>query len=357
MTLNSPQKRAQNTALQTYTKPIGGLDFKIKLDGFGEDGKDRITLFDDNQAAYKLFETFLRNIANSSPETAKTYYYFLRGFLYYASQQSLSLDQIEHEHCQDYIDLYKARNKKEDRRREPDPTAMFSTVKRLMKWYVEHEIIESDPTRRIAIKSRTPEYGYTQPVTMDDIKRMLDTIGELKALNTQASRDKCLIATLSYTGLRISALLGCRVSDLTRLNEGYAVLAVREKGQEERLVPVIPECLAYIDAHIEHCALSLSDFLFQRIFKGGRLSGQAITRNATRKMLIKRAEASGIDTSTTRITNHTFRATFATNYLRAGGDINFAKRTLGHKSIDTTNRYDHRELMELAKDIAEKMGS
>jgi len=56
-------------------------------------------------------------------------------------------------------------------------------------------------------------------------------------------------------------------------------------------------------------------------------------------MLQRRALAAGLQT---RITNHTFRATGITEYLRAGGKVEIAQRMANHESSRTTGLYDRR---------------
>jgi integrase len=40
-----------------------------------------------------------------------------------------------------------------------------------------------------------------------------------------------------------------------------------------------------------------------------------------------------------RVSFHTFRHTFAVSYLRAGGNLYYLARVLGHSSVKTTERY------------------
>lgn len=332
----------------------------IKLDGFGEHKDKRITVFDDNEPALKLLESFLKNVGNKSTQTAVTYFAFLRGFLFHISQLSLTLDQVTHDDCQSYIDYYISKNGKRDNNgnlienAKPDVVPMFSAVRRLFRWYLAHGIIETDPTALIEVKSPDRDVGATKPITMADVDRMLENCKTLEKHKHQASRDRCLIMTLSRTGLRITALLGCLVSDVGRLKDGYGTLSVTEKGNKVRLVPLIPIAMQYIEDHIEICKLKPADPLFQRIYRGDGLSGKAVSRDGTRKMLIKRAAAAGITAD--RITNHTFRATFATEYLNEGGDIAFARDMMGHSSVDITSRYDHRDIMDIAHDICKRLG-
>lgn len=277
------------------------------------------------------------------------------------------MSDIIHEDCQDYIDFYIEKNNRPEHKRSPDAGPMFAAVKKLMSWYADFDVVEKNPTAKITLPARREEYGQTNPITLDDVWEMVEIIDqekitalELKAEEkphklrvNQWSRDRCLILTLTYTGLRISALLGTRVSDIIRTGDGHGALRVCEKGEVYRNVPLIPLALSELDLHMEICGLNGTDYLFQRLYRGDVLSGNNVTRRGTRLMLIERAKAANVKAE--KITNHTFRATFGTHYLRAGADINQVKRMLGHKSTDTTSKYDHRDEEELSRDIAAKM--
>jgi len=61
-----------------------------------------------------------------------------------------------------------------------------------------------------------------------------------------------------------------------------------------------------------------------------------MVRNAQRdfKVLCERLGIAGVRTSF-----HTLRHTFAVNYLKAGGNLYYLQRILGHSSITTTEKY------------------
>ncbi len=47
----------------------------------------------------------------------------------------------------------------------------------------------------------------------------------------------------------------------------------------------------------------------------------------------------GLKISGARVSFHTFRHTFALSYLRAGGNLFYLSRILGHTSVTTTEKY------------------
>jgi integrase/recombinase XerD len=132
------------------------------------------------------------------------------------------------------------------------------------------------------------------------------------------------------TGIRVSEMLTLRRDDVDFDN---LILKVFGKGRKERLVPFSPE-------------LRKRTFRFdqQRAKKGIRGDGvfdgfegtQWEKRNATASLYVLQDKL-----GLTRFGWHRLRHTFATNYLRHGGDIVRLSMVLGHTQITTTQRYLH----------------
>ena len=76
---------------------------------------------------------------------------------------------------------------------------------------------------------------------------------------------------------------------------------------------------------------------------GGRgrkhLTGERMTRQDARRMIVRRALKAGI---ITRLGCHTFRATGITLYLLNGGLLEYAQQMAAHESARTTKLYDRR---------------
>ena len=64
-----------------------------------------------------------------------------------------------------------------------------------------------------------------------------------------------------------------------------------------------------------------------------------LTRSGIQQMLRRYGKQAGING--VRCSPHTFRHTFAKNYLLNGGDIYSLKAILGHNTFDMVNEYLH----------------
>src|SRR4051794_22902240 len=81
--------------------------------------------------------------------------------------------------------------------------------------------------------------------------------------------------------------------------------------------------------------------LFRTLGGRGRkqLTGDRMTRQDARRMIVRRALQAGI---ITRLGCHTFRATGITVYLLKGGLLKSAQKMAAHESAPTTKLYDRR---------------
>lgn len=144
------------------------------------------------------------------------------------------------------------------------------------------------------------------------------------------ARVHVLTLVILDTGLRISETLNLRTSDIDFDN---LVVRVFGKGQKERLVPFSPELRRRLFRFQQLRAKKgiPSEFLFSG-FEGTRME----KRNATTSLYLMQDKL-GLP----RFGFHRLRHTFATEYLRHGGDVVRLSRILGHTQVTTTMRYVH----------------
>ena len=132
------------------------------------------------------------------------------------------------------------------------------------------------------------------------------------------------------TGLRISEALNLRDAGIDCDN---LILKVLGKGQKERLVPFSPELRKRIYRFMQLKTKKgiRSEFIFAG-FDDARWEKR--NSSASLHLLLRRL---GLPT----FGWHRLRHTFATNYLRQGGDIVRLSMVLGHTQVTTTQRYLH----------------
>ena len=165
---------------------------------------------------------------------------------------------------------------------------------------------------------------------------------------------RALIGLMVYSFARIGAATAMRVEDVYEKQRRLWV-RLHEKGGKRHEMLCHDNLEAWLHAYIDGCGLAgqPKGGLFRTIGRGtGQLSDTPLTCQDARAMVRRRAEAAGIST---RIGNHTFRATGITAYLKAGGTLERAAAMANHSSTRTTQVYDRRA-EEMSLDEVERIG-
>jgi integrase/recombinase XerD len=144
-----------------------------------------------------------------------------------------------------------------------------------------------------------------------------------------------MLETLYSCGLRVSELVGLKISDLF-FEEGF--IKITGKGNKQRFVPVGGATIKYITSYVNlirvHYAVQKGheDTLF--LNRRGKQLTRAMIFTIIKELALK------INLNKT-ISPHTFRHSFATHLLENGADLRSIQLMLGHESITTTEVYMH----------------
>jgi len=157
----------------------------------------------------------------------------------------------------------------------------------------------------------------------------------------KGKRDRAILATLLYHGLRRGELCKLRVEDYRFQIGGAPHLFVEGKGDKERYVPLHEFAAELIDEYLDAAGHGDdgSGALF-RPLRNSRGSGmdKAITPDGVYKLVQHYSATLGV-----RIKVHSLRATAATNALTHDADLAKVQEWLGHANISTTRLYDKRD--------------
>ena len=151
------------------------------------------------------------------------------------------------------------------------------------------------------------------------------------------ARNAAVLTLLYACGLRISEAVG-----LTLRESRTDPLVIIGKGNRTRIVPLLAQARAAIDAYVDLCPFPLKENepMF-RGAKGGPLSARII------QLLIERMRgALGLPETATP---HALRHSFATHLLGNGADLRVIQELLGHASLSSTQIYtevDRAHLLE-----------
>jgi site-specific recombinase XerD len=213
-------------------------------------------------------------------------------------------------------------------------------LKSFFRFLVEEERLVRDP----ALPLRTPKKREALPdvLTMSELERLLaqPSRGDVweRHFPGKPERDRLLLAVMAYGGLRRSELLGLEWDDV---DLSRRLLRVRKaKGGRQRTIPIHP-ALAPLFAEYYATRVPLSE---QAVFVG--VQGKPLKYTQLGQTFRHYVEASGLD-ARKRVTPHTLRHVFASELLRAGANLRQIQELLGHKHLDSTQRYTRVNAHEL----------
>jgi integrase len=146
-------------------------------------------------------------------------------------------------------------------------------------------------------------------------------------------RDTALIAVMLGAGLRRSEVADLLVSHVQQREGRWIIVDLVGKHGRVRSVPIAGWIKAATDRWTGMASIS-SGHLFRPVNKGDRLCGEQMTAQAVYNTVAAYAAQMGIT-----LAPHDMRRTFAQLARKADAPIEQIQLTLGHASIQTTERY------------------
>jgi len=207
---------------------------------------------------------------------------------------------------------------------------IISGIRSFFKYCLLESITRQDPTLLL----ETPKMSRALPdfLSVEEINQIVEAIDLSKP---EGERNRAILETMYSCGLRVSELVGLRISSLY---PDLGIIKVIGKGDKERLIPIGDTALKFIRIYREQIRVHSSvkkgndDILFLNR-RGAGLSRQMIfilIKNLVREAGIKKT-----------VSPHTFRHSFATHLVEGGADLRAVQEMLGHESITTTEIYTH----------------
>lgn len=274
------------------------------------------------------FVIFCRVERRLADETCRAYERDVRACLEFLRTQDVqTLDQARTPHLRRFL--------ADEATRRPAPSSQARTVAAVrcfFRFCVESEYLERDPAHVL----RTPKKREALPDVLDrrELSRLMDAPareGVWQRMHAgKVERDRLLLALFAYGGLRRSELLGLDLDDVDL--ERRLIRVRRAKGGRQRVVPIHPGLMALFSAYLAVRPRSGDPALFVGV-QGSRLSATTLATTFRRY-----ARAAGV-TERKRVTPHTLRHVFATELLSAGANLRQIQELLGHRHLDSTQRY------------------
>ncbi|NDA71732.1 MAG: site-specific tyrosine recombinase XerD, partial [Betaproteobacteria bacterium] len=249
-----------------------------------------------------------------SPATRLAYRRDLLAFTRFLDQSGCSRELLHarHEDLLAYIASRHSDSKASSANRR------LSCLRRYYGWLMQRGLRKDDPSAGIRSARQSPRFPKT--LAEEQVEALLtapDTAGLL------GLRDRAMLETLYATGLRVSELVGLRVSEVSMRD---AVLRVIGKGNKQRLVPLGEEALHWVqqwlaDGRSRLLAGKSSDVLFPTA------KGEPMSRQRFWVLIKQYAIRAGIQAA---LSPHGLRHAFATHLLNHGADLRVVQLLLGH---------------------------
>lgn len=219
---------------------------------------------------------------------------------------------------------------------------IISGIKAFYKYLLLEDIIRQDPTQLIeAPKTRRQ---LPDVLSFDEIEQI---IGKVKAGTPEGQRNRAILETMYSCGLRVSEVINLKISQL-HFDAGF--IRVVGKGDKERLVPIGPDAIKYINIYKEEIRVHVPIKKGQEDILFLNRRGSALTRVMIFLVIKDLTAAAGINK---QVSPHTFRHSFATHLVEGGADLRAVQEMLGHESITTTEIYTHLDREYLRTELVE----
>jgi len=283
-----------------------------------------------SRASYRFLEFFTAQIRN--PHTRRAYARAAAEFFDWLAAKGVArLEAIESVHVATYIEeLQRARS-------APTAKLRLAALRHLFDWMVIGQIM-TNPAAAVRGPRHVVRRGKTPVLDPAEARQLIDAIDTTTVIGL---RDRALIGLMVYSFARIGAAIGRRVEDVYTQNRRLWV-RLHEKAGKQHAMPCHHNLETYLHEYIEGAALASEPkvLLFQSYsLATGQLTGNPLPQANAYAMIQRRARVAGI---TTKIGNHTFRATGVTAYLKNGGTLERAAAMANHASTRTTQLYDRR---------------
>jgi len=276
-------------------------------------------------ATISSFLTYVKVEKGLSSNTVSAYRRDLVKFDVFAQKRKLSLEAVSRDDLVDFLaSLY--RMKLESR----TVARHLVTLRNFFRFAQIQELITTDPSINLeSPKIRRSLPGYLR---LEEVERLLEQPDSNTALGL---RDRAMLEVLYSTGLRVSELIGLRVSDL---DGKVGCVRCIGKGDKERIVPVGRKALLMVEKYLRDARPKLLGRLrgSPTLFVNRR--GVSLSRVGVWKILSGYGKRAGLRVS---LTPHMLRHSFATHLLERGADLRSVQLMLGHADISTTQIYTH----------------
>lgn len=289
----------------------------------------------DLDLCFKDYKNYLKSEKDASPLTLISYSTDFDLFLYFLVSEEIPrrTSKITTSVIRRYINFLKIDKgySTETLRRR------INSLRSFFNFLISQEYIDRNPMAPINAPKRADQLPiYLQE---NEIKRLI-TMPFLHSADNKL-RDKCIIETLVFTGVRRSELLSLNWQDIDFGAQTIKVL--KGKGKKQRMIPITEPLVTDLWAYLQ-TRLPLTDNAVFISSNGTRLSVTALSQLFRRYIKLARLDGKGY-------TIHKLRHSYATLLLQNGADLISIQQLMGHGDLNTTKIYTHVDTNHLSEQV------
>jgi len=190
---------------------------------------------------------------------------------------------------------------------------LYSTLRGFCRWMAQEGIVEVDPAARLLGRVRQPT-AAPRALSGAQLARLVGVLPNPRA--------RVVVALEARLGLRCMEVSGLDVTDWDRDTQ---TLFVQGKNDSQRKLPVPHDVAELLDAYV-----------------GERTSGPLIgcRPDGISKLVVGWMKLAGLKSAARDgISAHALRHTAASDLYQQTHDLKLAQKLLGHKNVQTTDRY------------------
>ncbi len=282
------------------------------------------------------FEAYLLTEQRVSTNTFFSYKRDINQFIEFLEKNNIFLEKLTGDELKQFVHhLYGLKLSARSIARK------ISTLKTFFSYLSSHFDIKNN-TKELhipKIEKRLPTY-----LTQEEITRIL--VYSEKDRSPLGIRNSMMIYLLYGSGMRVSELVGIKISDI---HFDTRFISIEGKGGKQRMIPLPQSVMTLLNNYIQMQTSTISTFTKNSVYLFPIYYGKKvkpISRQSCWVILKKICENTGIKRA---ISPHQLRHSFATHMLEKGVDLRSLQVLLGHEEITTVEVYTHVETSQLRK--------
>lgn len=278
-----------------------------------------------NQRTKEIVQGFARYLTEDGkrPKTVESYVGDAIGFLTYLAQMGTDFTgDLKRFQITSYRN-----NLVENSYEASTVNKKINSLQSFTRWLVEKGLTSETviDLRKDRVKVASGSEKQVEVYTEQQLERLLFFVQGEKV----SARDRAVVLTLLYTGVRVSELCDVWLKNIDFLTSHFKVVG---KAGKVREVPLKSEVMEAIKGYLSVRGRN-KHADSEQLFLGQR---GPLQRDAVNTLLEKLTVRAGLSV---RLKPHTFRHTFCTRLVRKGVPLTTVSKLAGHAGIETTARF------------------